>query len=45
MNKKNSVMSPMINSGSIINSSGGVCGKGKLWKHVKENSISSIIQI
>ena len=35
MNKKNSVMSPMINSGNIINSSGGNCGKGKLKKHEK----------
>ncbi len=30
MNKKNSVMSSMINSGNIMNSFGGVGGKGKL---------------
>lgn len=30
MNEKNSVMSSITNSGNIINSSGGVGGKGKL---------------
>lgn len=32
MNEKNSVISSITNSGNIINSSGGVGGKGKLWK-------------
>jgi hypothetical protein len=43
MNEKNSIMSSRTNSGIIINSSGGVGGKGKLRKEKTKDLIKFMI--